>query len=266
MDKIYNRLGKVICEDRSLQQVAEDNKLFNKTGGKKGIRANLTGANLRNASLTNADLTKADLRYVSLRNANLTDADLTNADLTGANLSYADLTNANLTDADLTNADLTGANLTNANLTNADLTDADLRYVNLRCADLTCANLSYANLRNADLTNANLRNADLTGAELVNADLSGAKLDLQIQEGLLQEIGKVILSNPEKLQMKSWHGSCGTTHCLSGWAEEFNPITKELVKTHGNEIAGLLTLGIEAHSYFFKSDVEVLGWLETVIK
>ena len=129
-------------------------------------------------------------------------------------------------------------------------------------ANLSGANLSGADLAGADLRNANLE-TNLENADLENANLAGADLDYQIQDGLLQQIAKIILENPKSLEMGSWH-TCETTHCLAGWACYLNPVAKELEETHGTEIAGLLTLGHKAHAYFFKENEETIEWLKTI--
>ena len=192
-----------------------------------GVRANLSGVNLSGADLAGADL----------RNANL-----------GTNLENADLENANLAGAYLEDANLEGAYLENANLAGANLMGANLR---------------GANLEDADLSGTNLGGAYLEYTNLENANLAGADLDYQIQDGLLQQIAKIILENPKSLEMGSWH-TCETTHCLAGWACYLNPVAKELEETHGVEIAGLLTLGYEAHAYFFKENEETIEWLKTI--
>jgi hypothetical protein len=114
-----------------------------------------------------------------------------------------------------------------------------------------CSGLDFSgrDLTEANLTEANLTGAILTGAILTGAILEGAKIDYQIQEGLLQQIAQIVVDNPEKLKMDDWH-TCETTHCLAGLACHLNPVAKELEKTHGTQIAGLLTLGEEAHSFF----------------
>jgi len=196
-------------------------------GDEDGVRANLSGVNLSGADLAGADL----------RNANL-----------GTNLENADLENANLAGAYLEDANLEGAYLENANLAGANLMGANLR---------------GANLEDADLSGTNLGGAYLEYTNLENANLAGADLDYQIQDGLLQQIAKIILENPKSLEMGSWH-TCETTHCLAGWACYLNPVAKELEETHGVEIAGLLTLGYEAHAYFFKKNEEVIEWLKTI--
>ena len=171
-------------------------------------------------------------------------------------------------DKDGVRADLSRAYLENANLEGADLRGSNLRGANLEDANLEDANLEGAYLRGAYLAGADLRGADLSGTNLefthlINADLKGAKIDYQIQDGLLQQIAKIILENPKSLEMGSWH-TCETTHCLAGWACYLNPVAKELEETHGVEIAGLLTLGYEAHAYFFKKNEEVIEWLKTI--
>ena len=174
-----------------------------------------------------------------------------------ADLSRADLSGVNLSGADLAGADLRNANL-GTNLENSDLENSDLENANLEDADL-----SGAELRGANLEGANLKGANLEYTDLENANLIGAKIDYQIQDGLLQQITKIILENPESLEMGRWH-TCKTTHCLAGWACRLNPVAKKLEKTHGAEIAGLLTLGYEAHAYFFKENAETIEWLKTI--
>ena len=87
-----------------LDKILENHKLWLKTNGQEGERA---------------DLRSADLRYANLRSADLSSANLSSADLRSADLSYA-------------------------NLSSADLRYADLRYADLRSADLRYANLDYS--------------------------------------------------------------------------------------------------------------------------
>ena len=139
---------------------------------------------------------------------------------------------------------------------------ADLRHADLRGACLSWADLTHVKLGGADLRGADLRGADLRYTYLAHANLTDAKIDYQIQEGLLEQIKEVVLADESKLDMGDWHRPCGTTHCLAGWACHLNPVAKGLEGSHGSEIAGLLTLGAEAHSYFFKTGSEVINWLK----
>ena len=93
-------------EQAKLNKILENHKLWLRTNGEQGERADLS----------DADLSYADLRYADLRSANLRYADLSYADLRSADLRYADLRSANLSDADLSYADLRSANLSDADL------------------------------------------------------------------------------------------------------------------------------------------------------
>ena len=91
---------------KELDKILENHKLWLKTNGEQGERADLRSANLRyadlrSANLRYANLRSANLRYADLRYANLSYADLSYADLRYADLSYADLRYANLRSADL---------------------------------------------------------------------------------------------------------------------------------------------------------------------
>ena len=191
-------------------------------------------------------------------------ADLSGADLVGRLLTFADLSGADLSGADLRSTSLSLADLTDANLQDADLTSTILSGTYLGGADLRGANLHNAYLKDASLCGANLIGADLRDIKLKNANLTDAKIDYQIQEGLLLEIKEKILADHKALDMDIWHSDCDTTHCLAGWACHLNPVAEQLEETHGAEIAGLLTLGHEAHSYFYLNKDTVLRWIKGV--
>ena len=201
------------------------------------------------------------------RRANLDGADLSRADLRGANLSQAKLLAADLPRANLFRADLTGANLFRADLTGADLTGADL----------TGAYLSGAKLSGAKLSGADLRGADLSGAELVQAELfrvhlNGANLTsttgLPISDDApdrLLAVAKAALASPDALEMSEWH-TCETTHCICGWAEHLGgPLAKLVIEVNGNDMGGLMLLGVEAHSHFRSSNGKARAFLQSVI-
>ena len=106
-------------EQAELNNILDKHKIWLRTNGKEGQRADLSHASLRHADLSYADLSYADLSHASLRHADLSYADLSHADLSYANLSYADLSYATLR-------------------------YANLIYADLRCADLRCADLDYS--------------------------------------------------------------------------------------------------------------------------
>ena len=82
-----------------LNKIIEEHAVFIRTGGKAGVRADLSGANLRDANLFRANLCRANLQGANLCRANLCIADLRKADLREANLQGTYLQGANLREA-----------------------------------------------------------------------------------------------------------------------------------------------------------------------
>lgn len=106
------RVTKDVTEPESkldLRSKLSDHLEWISSKGKKGKRADFSGA----------DLSGADLREVDLRQADLSIAHFRGADLSGANLRRAHLSGTNLNGANLYGADLSGANLFGANLSDA---------------------------------------------------------------------------------------------------------------------------------------------------
>jgi uncharacterized protein YjbI with pentapeptide repeats len=169
-------------------------------------------------------------------------------------------------------ADLRGANLSRANLRGADLSCADLSCADLSCANLSRANLSCANLSRANLRDANLRGANLSGANLRDANLRGANLmgalGLSIAgdaPARLLAVAQAALASHDALAMDKWH-TCETTHCICGWAEHLGgPLAQLIIKCHGNEIGGLMLLGVEAHAHFYCGNEKARAFLQSVI-
>jgi len=126
-------------EKRELEKVLEKHKLWIKSGGEQGERANLS-----EEVLYREDLKGIDFRFADLTGVNLEEADLKNANLMGVDLSDSDLAGGNFSGADLSGANLGGADLSGANLTGANLEGANLSGVNLKDADLKGASLDYA--------------------------------------------------------------------------------------------------------------------------
>jgi len=172
----------------------------------------------------------------------------------------ADLRHANLSKANLSERNLSHANLSGANLVSAILHDTDLSYSDLRCADLRHASMIQANLRHADLSGADLRHASM-----IRANLSGAKIDLRIEDGLFRKVVMKILAEIWLFDNLSWHNYCETTHCIAGHGVIMAK-NKDLENEYGTEMAGLLLLGVEAHSHFFDSTQSAIRWLDYVAK
>jgi hypothetical protein len=221
-----------------------------------------------------ADLAGANLARANLAGADLAGANLAGANLAGANLAGANLADANLAGANLARANLAGANLARANLAGADLAGANLAGANLAGANLARANLAGANLARANLAGANLAGADLAGAKLARADLAGANgiATPEESDAMLAQIAAIVLSKPERLRMEGWHGpgwdathtpeeehSCGTAHCLAGWAQALCPLP--LVRRMDPVQAGCMLIPTAAHM-FYNSNDEALEFLK----
>ena len=122
-------------------------------------------------------------------------------------------------------------------------------------------------LRGADLSGADLRGAVLRGAVLSGADLRGG-FGLSIAADAparLLAVARAALASPDALEMGSWH-KCDTTHCICGWAEHLGgPLAELIIRTQGNDVGGLMLLGVEAHAHFYKTNEEARAFLQSVI-
>ena len=170
----------------------------------------------------------------------------------GASVKLAYETRADLTGADLTDADLTRADLTRADLTDAVLTDAVLTGADLTDADLTRADLTRAVLTRADLTRADL--TDAVGLPLPTPDEAAERI---------RAVAQAALASDNALHMSTWH-KCETSHCIAGWAIHLaGPVGYVLEKAVGAPTAGLMLLGVEAHSHFYDDNATARAWLQS---
>jgi len=192
---------KIILPDE-LKSVLDEHQEWIKSDGKKGKRADLSGADLEGvdfheffpdgiilvkAILQGARLNGARLDDADLSDVNLSRASLNNARMERSNFHRADLSDAYIQHADLAEAELVETRLSRANLERANLTDTMLKR-----ADLDGADLKEAQLLRATAHEVNLQDADLTGArgllagQLGGANVCGSRLpeDIHKFEGL----------------------------------------------------------------------------------
>jgi hypothetical protein len=112
-----------------------------------------------------------------------------------------------------------------------------------------------------------LRKVDLSWADLSGANLCGA-LGLNIVEDAparLLAVAHAALASPHSLEMSDWH-ICETKHCISGWAEHLGgPLAKLIIEQFGNDVGGLMLLGVEAHAHFYDIDDDARAFLQSVI-
>ena len=122
-----------------IKEILDRHKLWIKSVGEEGEKADLS-----EEVLSGEDLRGVDLRFADLSGVNLEDADLKYANLMGADLSDSDLLGADFSNADLSGANLGGADFEGANLNGANLEGANLSGASLRGADLKLANFEYS--------------------------------------------------------------------------------------------------------------------------
>ena len=147
----------------------------------------------------------------------------------------------------------------------ANLRDAYLRDADLEDADLRGADLRGAYLRGADLTGADLRDADLRGAYLEDAYLEDVKLPSSLSvPDLKSKILEQVTQDAACLNMGSWH-SCGTTHCLAGWAIHLaGKEGYELEEKLGSAVAGTIIFqnSIGEVPDFYTDNKSAMAWLK----
>jgi hypothetical protein len=127
-------------------------------------------------------------------------------------------------------------------------------------ADLIGADLRHANLRGANLVGADLRRTRLLGANLKGA--TGIKeVPRSPIPGLAQQVLEQITQNPESLNQKVWHSSCGTAHCTAGWTVVLSgPIGLAAEKRLGTRGAAEILLGGSNHPFGIYDDP--IPWLK----
>lgn len=86
---------------------------------------------------------------------------------------------------------------------------------------------------------------------------------------ILDKVREVVLADPKKLDMGSWHGSdfrtseteatfkCNTTHCIAGWAQCLSG-----VKGNTDEVGEKLLPITASNAMFYCSDSLGLLWLK----
>lgn len=77
----------------------------------------------------------------------------------------------------------------------------------------------------------------------------------------LGAISRLLEEHPERLNMDTWHGMCGTVHCLAGWAIH---LAGRIVPLDQHEPVARHLLGDEAAAHFFAfgQEATVIRWLQ----
>ena len=84
--------------------------------------------------------------------------------------------------------------------------------------------------------------ADLAGAKGIAYDKLREQLGIEFDPELPRKIVAQIEAHPETWDQGSWHSSCGTKHCIAGWAVQLTPQGRYIEKQFGTANAATLLL------------------------
>lgn len=88
----------------------------------------------------------------------------------------------------------------------------------------------------------------------------------QACDALLLDIARRTLGSDGVLDMESWHGSCGTSHCIAGWATTVAGKAGWLLEDEfGPRIAGAMLVGPVGAAHFFDSQEGGEKFLQSVL-
>jgi hypothetical protein len=203
---------------------------------------------------------------------------------------------------DLTGSDFTGVtcfeedyysamHLENCKLMNCNFRRTQLRDFYFKKCDLNGADFYGADFRHANSTKSTYvgvkgvpvhKNAPLHLKQLAQQFLSQEKVlwmadwRRDVTAILAEYENEAKQKKPTMLGFKRAEqihdqNLCGTTYCLAGGAEHNmflkNSLYAERLTSYFHiEIAGLILLGAEAHSMFYKKEDEVFAWLQEVVR
>jgi len=82
-------------------------------------------------------------------------------------------------------------------------------------------------------------------------------------ERRIKAVAQAALADGAALHMSDSH-KCETSHCIAGWAVHLEgPVGYILEKAVGTPMAGLMLLGVEAHSHFYDDNETARAWLQS---
>lgn len=104
----------------------------------------------------------------------------------------------------------------------------------------------------ANLARANLADVYLAGAKGISYAKLREQLGVDFDPELPRKIVAQIEAHPETWDQGTWHSSCGTKHCIAGWAVQLTPQGRYLERQLGTDNAATLLLwreGVEMPSF-----------------
>lgn len=214
---------------------------------------------------------------LDLRGFNLEGADLRGAYLKGANLGAARLVGANVSEANLDGVDFQDADLDEVKAVKTSFRMASFRNTTARRANFDSAVFDGALLLGCRFTRAYLVAASFDWATLFGSDFSesdfqlatgfdtaqlkatcldGAKppLTLVVDSVKVDRLHQRVYEAARQegaLDMREWHGKCGTSHCRAGWVTS-------LAGPQGSVLEALFGTSVAASIIYKASDPGLL--------
>ncbi len=124
-------VGGNLMENREINTILEQHRIWLATKGKKGEKANFKGAALTGANFRGVTLIGANFQGADLERTDFEEADIRKAFFQEANFKYANLRGADLRGADLQAVDLQGVDLLRTNLVSAKIRYTNLKHIKI---------------------------------------------------------------------------------------------------------------------------------------
>ena len=175
-------------DQKELDKILENHKLWLESNKKEGKRARLRFENLDGINLQNKNLQEIDFEGACLNRSFLSDSNLNRANLRKSFLNDAFIRKATFIESSLEGASLKGATAPEVKLNKANLKYANLQRIKLQNAEFYETNLEGANLGEADLQGATLRYTNLKDAKLDGTNLKYVKIDTESKKHISKKI------------------------------------------------------------------------------
>ena len=198
-----------------------------------------------NADFSFCDLTESNFEGAKINskkwvNTSARRANFNKIYITGSEFAHCDFSNSKFKFAEIdVNVTFRACYLNHVNMYRIDAPRVAFISCSMRKANLKRANLNQAFIQQSLLINAkfdktslinavcqlttfkgcNFKKADVSGMKLSESFLKGAVIpdDIPVIPDIHVTLEKAISKSDDGLEMGSWHGKCGTTHCRAGW-------------------------------------------------
>lgn len=157
-------------------------------------------------------------------------------------------------------ADLAGLNLANKRFVSASFRYSSLEKTDLRGTTFIDCDFSFVDFSDANIGTICWYDNDMTEVFLDRTSI----MPISQSPKYLKEITSYLCDHPTMLNPDFiYTGSMNSPQSLEGWGITWSPEGEEYLRRYGSQIAGLILLGIEAHSQFNECRSQILDYLAT---